>query len=76
MNAGRRSTRAMLLETGVPVVEISLPVLDAANLGSLMMLLMGVCAIKGTISGIDPFNQPGVELGKAYSVSWLLNNQG
>jgi len=35
--------------------------LDAKNLGELIYFFELACAMSGTILGVNPFNQPGVE---------------
>ena len=50
---------------GIPVVEIHLPVLDAYEYGQLLYFLETTCAITAMLSGVNPFDQPGVESYKA-----------
>ncbi|MGI6721603.1 MAG: glucose-6-phosphate isomerase [Anaerovoracaceae bacterium] len=49
------------VKAGIPVVSMSLPRLDAAMIGELMYFFETQCAISALLSGVDPFNQPGVE---------------
>ena len=46
---------------GVPNIEISIEKLDAENMGSLIYFFELACAMSGSILGVNPFNQPGVE---------------
>lgn len=46
---------------GVPNIEISIEKLDAENMGSLIYFFELTCAMSGSILGVNPFNQPGVE---------------
>ena len=62
--AERRGTRAALLASGLPVIDIKLERADEAALGGLLMLFQAACALMGTAMGIEPFDQPGVEAGK------------
>ncbi|MDR2606499.1 MAG: glucose-6-phosphate isomerase [Oscillospiraceae bacterium] len=49
------------MEGGVPAVEIGLEPISATTVGELFYFFMLSCAISGTIQGVNPFNQPGVE---------------
>lgn len=45
----------------VPNMKITIDKLDEENLGHLIYFFEKACAISGTILGVNPFNQPGVE---------------
>ena len=45
----------------VPNFMIEIDKLDEENLGELIYFFEKACAISGTILGVNPFNQPGVE---------------
>ena len=45
----------------VPNIEISMNKLDEENLGELIYFFEKSCAMSGSILGVNPFNQPGVE---------------
>ena len=75
LQAERRATRAALLDAGVPVLDIKLPKSDAANVGGLIILMEAACACAGILSGINPFDQPGVEAGKKMALG-LLGKDG
>ena len=49
---------------GVPNVMINVDHLDAYTLGYLMYFYMRCCAMSAYLNGINPFNQPGVEVYK------------
>lgn len=49
------------VDGGVPNIRISLPSLDARSLGRLLYFFENACGISGYMTGINPFNQPGVE---------------
>jgi glucose-6-phosphate isomerase len=51
-------------EGGVPNLIIRLPKLDAFNLGYLLYFWEKACAMSGYLLGVNPFNQPGVEVYK------------
>ena len=57
-------TREALVQTGRPVVSIELDRYSAFNLGYLFMLYMLTTVAAAQILGVNPFGQPGVELGK------------
>ena len=46
---------------GVPNIEISIEKLNEENIGSLIYFFELACAMSGSILGVNPFNQPGVE---------------
>ena len=48
----------------VPVIEINLKELNAYTMGQLIYFFEKACGISGYILGVNPFDQPGVELYK------------
>jgi len=48
-------------EGNVPNMTISIPKLDAWNLGALLYFFERAVAVSGYLMGVNPFNQPGVE---------------
>ncbi len=52
-------------QADIPIVEIHMPKLDAYNYGQLLYFLEMTCAITAVLMGVNPFNQPGVEVYKA-----------
>ena len=63
-NALYEGTRDALLKTGRPVIELELDRYSAFNLGYLFMLYMLTTVASAQILKVNPFGQPGVELGK------------
>ncbi len=53
-----------LVKAGRPVRTIDIPVLDAESLGAVLMHFMLETILAGRALGLDPFDQPGVELAK------------
>jgi glucose-6-phosphate isomerase (EC 5.3.1.9) len=51
-------------EGGVPNLVIEFDKLDEYNIGNLIYFFEKACAISGYIQGINPFDQPGVEMYK------------
>jgi glucose-6-phosphate isomerase len=45
----------------VPNLDILIPAIDEYSLGELIYFFQFSCALSGYLSGINPFNQPGVE---------------
>ncbi|MDR0671908.1 MAG: glucose-6-phosphate isomerase [Oscillospiraceae bacterium] len=53
------------VDGGVPNVVVHVPKLDAYHLGALLHFFMLSCGLSGTMLGVNPFDQPGVEAYKA-----------
>ncbi|MBQ8863491.1 MAG: glucose-6-phosphate isomerase, partial [Rikenellaceae bacterium] len=49
------------VDGGVPNLKVSIPTIDAENLGALLYFYEAACGISGYILGVNPFDQPGVE---------------
>ena len=64
IQAERRATQYAMLKAGRPSMTISLPEVNAFTLGQLLFMLEVQTAFTGGLYNIDPFDQPGVELGK------------
>lgn len=60
---------------GVPNMTITIPRLDATNLGALLYFFERAIAVSGYLMGVNPFNQPGVEAYKNNMFA-LLNKPG
>jgi glucose-6-phosphate isomerase len=59
-----KATIAAHTEGGVPNMIIRMPKLDAFNLGYTLYFFEKACAMSGYLLGVNPFNQPGVEVYK------------
>lgn len=46
---------------GIPVSEITMPDLTEQSLGALIYFFEYSCALSAKLSGVNPFDQPGVE---------------
>jgi glucose-6-phosphate isomerase len=55
------ATKAAHSEGGVPTLEIATEILTPASTGELLQFYMLTCGVSGYISGVNPFDQPGVE---------------
>lgn len=64
LDTERLATEAALAKRGRMSMTIELPRVDARALGGLFMLLQIATVYAGFFYGIDPMDQPGVELGK------------
>lgn len=51
-------------EGGVPVLSLEIPRLDEFHAGYMIYFFMKACAMSAYLSGVNPFDQPGVELYK------------
>ena len=69
--AERKATAEALRRAGRPNATISLARLDAHALGQLFMLLEVATVLAGALYGVDPLDQPGVELGKQLTYGLL-----
>ena len=56
-----QGTIAAHVEGDVPNIVVNIDRLDANNMGQLIYFFELACAMSGSILGINPFNQPGVE---------------
>jgi len=67
MKIEKEATKKALKSKGCPVSEIYIKKPDEFALGNLFISLMIATAKAGEVLGIDPFNQPGVELSKKFA---------
>ena len=75
MEAERLGTEIALTEAGRPNCTITLPRVSAHALGQLLYMLEVQTAFAGKFYRINPFDQPGVEAGKAAAFA-LLGRSG
>ncbi len=71
LDAEARATVETLAQRGRPVRQLSLERLDETALGALMMHFMLETVLAAHLLGVDPFNQPAVEQGKALAREYL-----
>ena len=64
LRAEYEATAAALARSGRMSCTLQFPTLDAATLGEATMFFQIATGYAGVFYGIDPFDQPGVELGK------------
>lgn len=64
IHAEQSATIRALQQVGRPVIIITLPEISSCTIGQILMLYQIQTAITGRLYGINPFDQPGVELSK------------
>ena len=71
MDAGQRATADTLARRGRPVRTFELARLDERTLGALLMHFMLETIIAAHLFGVNPFDQPAVDEGKALARAYL-----
>jgi len=66
-----QGTIKALEENKRPFIHLVLSRNDERNLGALILFLESLTALMGHYLEVNPFDQPGVELGKKYAFEWL-----
>jgi glucose-6-phosphate isomerase len=74
-HAEKKATEIALAKNNRPSVSFILPELNPYYIGQFILILEMQTALTGEILNINPFDQPGVELGKKYA-SALLDRKG
>ncbi|WP_126993877.1 glucose-6-phosphate isomerase [Thermosipho globiformans] len=64
LNNEQLGTESAILEHGKPSLKITFPVIDEVHVGEFFMHYELATAIAGELFNINPYDQPGVELGK------------
>ncbi|HEY4218545.1 MAG TPA: glucose-6-phosphate isomerase [Gemmatimonadaceae bacterium] len=67
----QRATAGALARRGRPNMTIHIDKVDAWHLGALFMILEIATVYAGELYGVNPMNQPGVELGKQFTYAML-----
>ena len=65
LDCERIATAEALRRTGRPNMTVAVDRVDARSVGGLFMLFQIAVVYAGALYGVDPMDQPGVELGKA-----------
>nr|HPQ81811.1 glucose-6-phosphate isomerase [bacterium] len=71
IRAEQMATAQALAKAGRPNLTVSLPRVDAHHMGELFMAYEIATALAGALYDINPFDQPGVELGKVLTREML-----
>ena len=75
LNTERAATAEALRRGGRPNATLHLPRIGAHELGQLLMLFQIATVYAGAMYGVDPLNQPGVELSKRLTYG-LMGREG
>jgi glucose-6-phosphate isomerase len=75
LNFERLATRQALASNGRMNMSIELPAINAHTMGQLLMMLQIATVYAGYLYDVDPFDQPGVELGKVMTFG-LMGRDG
>jgi glucose-6-phosphate isomerase len=67
----QRATAGALARRGRPNMRLEIDKVDAWHLGGLFMFFESATIMAGVLYGINPLNQPGVELGKQFTYAML-----
>ncbi|MDR1545282.1 MAG: glucose-6-phosphate isomerase [Deltaproteobacteria bacterium] len=67
LNNERLGTAKALAESGRPNFSLTMPKVGPETVGFLLQTLMLATVLSGTLYGVDPLDQPGVELGKKFT---------
>jgi glucose-6-phosphate isomerase len=71
LDVERRATAGALAQRGRPSMTITLDKVDSWHVGGLIMLLEIATVYAGALYGVNPLDQPGVELGKQFTYAML-----
>lgn len=71
LDVERKATAGALARRGRPNMTLHLDAVDAWHVGGLIMLLEIATIYAGALYGVDPLDQPGVELGKQFTYAML-----
>ena len=71
LDVERRATAGALAKRGRPNMTIELEDVSPATVGGLFMLLECATIYAGALYGVNPLDQPGVELGKQFTYAML-----
>jgi glucose-6-phosphate isomerase len=67
----RRATAGALARRGRPNMTIELDEVSPASIGALFLFLETATIFAGGLYGVNPLDQPGVELGKQFTYAML-----
>jgi glucose-6-phosphate isomerase len=71
LDVERRATAGALAQRGRPSMTLTLDRVDPWHVGGLIMLLEIATVYAGALYGVNPLDQPGVELGKQFTYAML-----
>lgn len=71
LNAEKQATELALLASGRPSMTVRFPRVSPRTVGQFIYLYESVIPIMGKLYGIDPYDQPAVELGKKLTFHFM-----
>jgi glucose-6-phosphate isomerase len=71
INAEREATEQALVASGRPCLRVIFPRINEATVGQFLYLYETATSIAGALFGINPYDQPAVELGKKYTFALM-----
>ncbi len=71
LNVEKKATQLALLASQRPSITIHFPRVNARTVGEFIYLYEAVIPIMGKLYGIDPYDQPAVELGKVLTFHFM-----
>lgn len=75
LNTEKQATELALLASRRPCMTIRFPRVDAYHVGQFIYMLEAATTIAGRLFGVNPYDQPGVELGKQITY-YLMGKPG
>jgi glucose-6-phosphate isomerase len=75
LNSELKGTVLSLSENGVPSITLSFEEINEKNVGEFIFFYELTTAVMGKLMNINPYDQPGVELGKKYTYA-LMGRKG
>ena len=70
MKAEFFATLRALKQAGRPCAHLKIPEVSESTLGALILFFESLTVLMGYALNVNPFDQPGVELGKKYAQEW------
>jgi len=71
LNAEKAATELALLASQRPSITVGFPRVDARTVGQFIYLYESMIPIMGKLYGINPYDQPAVELGKVLTFHYM-----
>ena len=73
MQAEYVGAKQAMAENNLPVISITIDSVNEKSVGQLIIFFELLTALMGSVLEVNPFDQPGVELGKIYTKQILSN---
>ena len=75
LHAERIATEKAVIDAGQATWTMTFPRIDAHSIGQFIALWQDTVAIAGRLLHVNPYDQPGVELGKQLTKDAFLNEK-